>query len=346
MQVKWVYRPLEKIGDASYSIYLFHLPVIYVIKHISSELNFNSWFVALLSIIITLILGQVSYKLIEVSCKKRIVGVTTNSKLAQYLSIVVSAILLVGGLRFGATKYYGLATPPTIAGTISCTEGNDLGYCGKLSGEQMRNYILIGDSHAAALSEVFVDEITKDGGNPIVMYGRGCPLTADNYNKSKRKLSPCQEYIKNVMNFLQKYRATIIIAQRSSQEMWPNQRSIKNEIQAINLLSKHSDNTYVISPNPEFRKGLSQGSTSSLLKSEAKTPMSHMMHASFSDLKLLQALLNPKKIKVFDSTKIFCSAGSCEYKRAGQYLYWDSNHLSREGANLYRQFFSTLGTII
>jgi len=343
-QTNSVYIALEKIGDASYSIYLLHLPIIYISKHIANELSLKSWTFALLVPIITLILGRVSYRFIEIPYKRKILNPAKDFKIVKYLSIVVLAILLMGSLRIGATKYYGISTPPTIAGTISCVEGNNVGLCGNLSNNQKKNFLLIGDSHAAALSEVFINEIAKNGGNPIVMFGRGCPLTAENYYLRDSKLTPCQEYVKKVRYFLEENRAILIVAQRSSQELWPNQGSIENEIEAIDLLSQISDKTIVISPNPEFKKGLSQGPTSSLWKLEGKTPKSQMMQASFSNLELLRKSLGHPKVLIFDSTRIFCSDQWCKFKQAGKYLYWDSNHLSREGAKLYQKFFSSLAS--
>lgn len=85
------------------------------------------------------------------------------------------------------------------------------------------------------------------------------------------------------------------------------------------------------------------GSLSSLFESNSNVPRSLMLPASFADSTLLRKGLDQTRISLFDSSQLLCSERMCSFKRNGKYLYWESNHLSRDGAEQYSEFFSSLG---
>lgn len=331
-----------RLGDASYSVYLVHLPVIYIVNHIFINLEQNRWIISAASVLITFGLGGLSHSYIEGKLKFRLVELNGKRRIAAVAGFCLIPILIMGLLRFGSTNFYGLATPPSLVGTISCEQGEDIGYCGEVTEDRGQNYLLIGDSHAAALSEIFREKVLAFGGNPFVMYGRGCPLSITGFNPNGEELTPCQQYLKMVLDFTSKRETTLIIAQRSSQETWPDQQSTQDLLSIIQLLNKQTKKIYLITPNPEFRKGMAQGSLSSLLETNSRVPQQEILPASSADATLLSGGLRNSNVFIFDSTELFCENQSCVFKLDGKYLYWDSNHLSRDGAALYSEFFSSL----
>lgn len=335
-------RFIEKLGDASYSIYLVHLPVIYITNHFFQYHQAIDYLAPYTSVTFTILFGQLSYQFIEKIGKAKLSSSDVKRKKKFYAAIILIPLLFTICLRIGSTNFYHLAQPPSLVGTITCDQGRDVGFCGNLPTRNKTNYLLIGDSHAAALSESFQSEISRNGGNPIIMYGRGCPLALYRFDQGKTVTTPCQVYFQRVLEFLEKQDSILIIAQRSSQETYPDQSSTKELIMSIKELVRHSKKIYVISPNPEFQKGMSQGSVTSLLKRNATTPKNHMLPASFADLNLLNSAFQESEISVMNSAELFCDMDACRYKSSGSYLYWDSNHLSREGAKEYINFFSTL----
>ena len=331
-----------KIGDASYSIYLVHLPVIYISNQMFVSFEQRYLLVIIVSVLMTALLGGLSYYFIEGKIKQLLIETSGKHRIAVIACIFLVPVFVMGILRLGSINYYGLASPPTLVGTISCEKGENIGYCGDAEPGARQNYLLVGDSHAAALSEIFQREVSALGGDAFVMYGRGCPLSLDGFNTKRRVLTPCQNYLKMVLEFAIKNESTLVIAQRSSQETWPDQSSTQDLIASINFLDRHAKKTFVILPNPEFRKGQSQGSLSSLFESNSNVPRSLMLPASFADSTLLRKGLDQTRISLFDSSQLFCSERMCSFKRNGKYLYWDSNHLSRDGAEQYSDFFSSL----
>lgn len=331
-----------KLGDASYSIYLIHLPVIYLVNHVQVNLEGKEWIVYLVSVLITIVLGGLSYLYIEGKLKSWLVELKGKKRVVAITSICLLPIVVMGLLRLGSTNFYGLATPPSLVGAISCEKGEEIGYCGKADLRGRGNYLLVGDSHAAALSEIFSEEIFAFGGNPLVMYGRGCPLSVTGFDPQSSQLTPCQKYLKMVVDFTSRHETTLIIAQRSSQATWPDQQSTQELLLSAQLLSKHTRKVYLITPNPEFRKGMAQGSASSLLEINSGVPETEILPASSADTSLLRKGLRQTDVSIFDSSKLFCADHTCSFKLNGKYLYWDSNHLSRAGALQYSDFFSSL----
>lgn len=332
----------SKIGDASYSIYLVHLPVIYITNQIFISFEESMLLVVFVSVLMTALLGGLSYFYIEGKLRNSLVEIKGRLRIVVIASILVVPILSMGIFRLGSTNYYGLASPPTLVGTISCEKGEDIGHCGDIQTNKKQNYLLVGDSHAAALSEIFQKKVSELGGNAFVMYGRGCPLSLAGFDSKSNVQSPCQEYLKMVIEFTIKNETILVIAQRSSQERWPDQSSTQELIASINLLNKHAKKIYIILPNPEFRKGQAQGSFSSLFQLNSNVPRSQILPASFADSKLIREGLHQTGVSILDSSKIFCSEQACSFKLDGKYLYWDSNHLSRDGARQYSNFFSSL----
>lgn len=332
----------QAIGDASYSIYLLHLPIIFMAKHIASDHPLIEPSLPYLALMASVFAGWFSFQYIEKTFKVKLLSYPVALKKYAVICLVITPILILGGLRLGATKYYGLSKPPTLVGDIKCERGEDIGFCGNLQDNEKPKFLLIGDSHAAALSEVFRTQVSNNGGNPIIMFGRGCPLSI--ILDESGNVTPCEAYLNMVTNYISENEVTLIIAQRSSQEQWPNQETTRNLLKSIDYLSRYATKIYVISPNPEFRKGMSQGSLSSLFSNNGESDRIDLMKASFEDLKMLQASIKKTKISIVDSISMFCDIESCSYKKSGKYLYWDSNHLSRDGANLYSGFFSTLNS--
>lgn len=335
---------VAKIGDASYSIYLVHLPVIYIVNQVFFSYEERKLFVVFSSVFLTALLGGLSYYYIEGKLKHLLVGLQGRRRILAITSIFLVPILVMGILRLGSINFYGLASPPSLVGTISCEKGEDIGFCGEKLLSERQNYLLIGDSHAAALSEIFKKEVSKLGGNPFVMYGRGCPLSLKGLTPKSGTLTPCQKYLQMVIDFTNKNESILIVAQRSSQETWPDQSSTKELLRSIKLLDRYAKKIYLILPNPEFRKGQAQGSLSSLFELNSSVPRSQMLQASFADASLLGKGLRQTGVSVFDSSQLFCSEKACSFKSNGKYLYWDSNHLSRDGAAQYSDFFSSLSS--
>jgi peptidoglycan/LPS O-acetylase OafA/YrhL len=163
------------LGNRSYSLYLVHLPVTFILEHIPLLIGVNKIIVSVLALIFTLIIGNFCWRNVE--RRYRISGnkipIITAKKSVIFFTFLPLVILTV--FRFGAVNYYFLATTPEIQGTISCP-AKIYGFCTNNIVESKRTVLLIGDSHAAAISRTFNNLMTKAEIEGVVISGRGCQI--------------------------------------------------------------------------------------------------------------------------------------------------------------------------
>lgn len=323
-------------GDASYSIYLVHLPIIYMLNYYFEKKNV---FHFALAIALILFLGFFSWRQIETRFKNHFLSIPKNSQVKTAASLYAVCLAFLVVLRIASVNYYWVGTPPILGGTIECPAG-DYGNCGEYVPNK-RNYLLIGDSHAAAVSGTFKTVFAGDSSNGVIMYGRGCPLL-DPSTLGAKESSPCIEYMRNVYMLLQKYDFTVIVVQRSSLSASDRKMYLENLSAAINHISTLSKKVYVISPNYEFRKGHSQGNFAQLFESNICVRSNLLNNIPLSDFVFLKKKTELFNVSYINSGRIF-SGNDCQYlKKNGNYLYWDSNHLSENGASLYKSTFKKI----
>ena len=331
------YNPVTKIGNASYSIYLVHLPLIYVFESTNFGFDRDSGHPFLFQVgIFSILIGQISYKLIEVKLRK---SIGNRQKLNRYKVLVMFSIIpiiITGLFRVGSVNYFWMSNPPKLVGTINCEQRSKLGFCGEIS-NSLPNYLLVGDSHAAALSKTFISSAISSGVNPLVMYGRGCPLISE--IKQNQNLTPCEKFSQNVYQILETGQVNIFIAQRSSEGLASNSMVRNSLMQFALTASKNANKVNVIGPNPEFKPGRSQGKLRDLFYKNRSLPKEEMLAASFEDYEIYSPFFAASPVSFIDSIDLFCDGETCSYKINNEYLFWDSNHISEAGASLYDPVF-------
>lgn len=330
-----IFNSFERMGDSSYSIYLIHLPVVYIFSYYFQSIGLFH-FLGAISLI--LFLSEVSRKYIEVKFRDFFLEKSKSAQVKMAFSFSLTTLILLAVLRIGSVNYYWVGVPPTLGGTINCDQG-DYGNCGHPSSTE-RNFLLIGDSHAAAIADTFKSVFSQTS-NAIVMYGRGCPLKYES-TVSKEVTSSCDEYMNNVFEMLQKYKFDVIVSQRSSLVSENAPAYNRDLLSAVRKISIMAENVYLISPNYELREGQSQGKTIDLSKPDICVDISDLNPTPRNDYRYLVNNVVSKNVTVIDSAEFF-SGNDCHFiKRNNQYLYWDSNHLSTAGADFYSRIFKRI----
>lgn len=338
---------IEKVliwmGNRSYSLYLVHLPITFTLDHIPVFIGRNRILVSALALIFTLIVGNFCWRNVEQ--KYRIIGtrvpIITAKKSFVFFTFLPLAVLIV--LRFGAVNNYFLAPTAEIQGTVSCPAKNN-GVCTNGIVESTRTVLLIGDSHAAAISRTFNNLMKEAKLKGVVISGRGCQIYESIENLSK---DGCRDYRVKLLNYLKMHPKTeVLLFQRSSSIEF---NAMKNDVlylqgvlKGMLEIKQYSSKLYVLGPNPEFPSGLSQGTFLGLFHKEGYFPRNKMIQNSFSDGEYFLNTLKRNHINYFDTSNKFCSATKCKYKQENKYLFWDENHLSLDGAEFIRSSISIL----
>ena len=169
-QKSWLYTYLEWIGDRSYSLYLYHLPFLVILGGSFVPSNFRT-LLKFLAIIITLIVGDISYRYIEERFKFQRSKDITNLKSKKLLPILLvsfaiplscMSLLTINSLS-NASESNASSWEENYAASKSfpCSLGQIDSSCdlNVVSGQQY--WMLIGDSHAGALQQTINDEAVK-----------------------------------------------------------------------------------------------------------------------------------------------------------------------------------------
>lgn len=335
-------RTLAWTGDRSYSIYLVHLPIIYINKHSQYVPQINHRFFLIISIIEILLAGQLLWRFIEYRFRIKFSEQSRLTWTKGTLIFTLVPLILLSAVRIGSTNYYGFTDEPKIQGTISCLKLGKFGECNSPVDNPKGKYLLLGDSHAAALSQTFISVMNSHGIYAVVMSGRGCQT----YGTSVSNLG-CGEYRTGALEYLQANPGTqVLVVQRSSsiQSIEPYDEYLHKIVIGLKEISKFASKVTVLGPNPEFPIGNSQGYFFDLIKKQGEFPKNKMIRNPFQDNEFYQANLNRHGIDYVSTSNMFCKKAACVYKVNNRLLYWDEDHLSLDGAKYLSPLLVSLAT--
>ncbi len=241
---------LSGLGRASYSIYLWHLPLIYFYKHVVEKQPY-SWDRALL-IPLSLLLGYALYRLVE---RRRWKGALLAPCWALALILYSAAVFTRGGADFLHHQAYQVAVPSDTYSRTACRAANllrdfptadlhnwrEVGFAHDslwkaLSGggtaesdlyalgdaEGTPEFLLMGDSHAGALSYGF-DSVGRDAGwCGVYLSAYVVPVWADCEREYRlRQAVPYAQSRKGLLRWLKAHPEihTVVVAQNWSLRM-------------------------------------------------------------------------------------------------------------------------------
>jgi peptidoglycan/LPS O-acetylase OafA/YrhL len=269
---KLISAPLVFIGDLSYSLYLWHLPVIALFN----LLKLTSWVWQIFALILILALSLLSYYVVE----KPIRGMG-KLKLNQKQIATISAFLLIPTLSLLAMPTIANAIPSTgltqlvkdsdqihLAYTHNCHEGS-LNYQYPASNCLWNNQIptntpiyLFGDSNAAHFSESVIKwgaEVkapthifTGSSCYPapgLIFHARGVDPNLRSELLTDSDFAWCQNYYQNLLAYLNTAKPGLVILSGLDQYFWdthfginlPNQPTVWNQTQKLKLLNTALD---------------------------------------------------------------------------------------------------------
>ena len=332
-------KVVDLIGNASYSIYLWHWPLIVFYKlKVSPNLSQNE---QLTLLGFSIVFGILSWKLIEDRFRKNKVEELTFNPIAKVLAISILALIVSWSilkyypytkLRYQdkANAYLKYDTSMFRAGSCFLTSKyNDVKFYEEdkciTYKEGKKNYLLLGDSHAAhyysALTELIqedetLSQVTASGCTPLVPY-----------NGAKR-CSGLNKWAYEVL-IREKHFDMIIL---SANWRLVNKQSFQN---SLNQLLKYTDKLVVLGPSMEYKQSLprlllnlKKGEDSSQIYKKAST------YNTFVTIdKLLKRYVSMENAYYISILEIVCNGDSCTtITENGTPINFDNGHLTHEGA--------------
>jgi peptidoglycan/LPS O-acetylase OafA/YrhL len=339
------------VGDRSYSIYLVHMPVLYLAKYFPVSLigiDENRNIQVIIAVFASLLLGALSYSNIENRYRN---GFRDDHSSQKKIAISLVVTFLVPNLVFVSLdrstsieiKSSGLPVPSETLpwdwdkeckfhaskqyiNTEPCKYGNH---------KSGNSILLIGDSHAASISRAIISLGNSNNMDTFVYTFPGCGFVlSDKYLNSSYSYpyltSDCIRHNKSILSFIQITNPTVVIhLHRSSSIMvTPNNsrsRTHYNEMVLKNLKVLMKEDI----------KAIHIGSVPELLPVETRVQDWLGLKAKWSNVPNEDNNYWEDKFVAdyyLNTLNIFCPKGVCTNNSTKGWLYHDRDHLSELGA--------------
>ena len=346
-EIKYISKILVWIGDRSYSIYLYHLPILFVLNTNSTPTNLKIY-LYIIAILIILFLSNFSYKYIEATYKvpKSIINVKIKFYIKHKKLISISYLVPVLGIAlviilnniFPVQNNFPVNFRDNYAASdlSKCKLGQIEEPCTLLDSSSNRNWLLLGDSHAGAIQGVLSEIADKSPANLIVW--NKCRFFDPKLSLELNSLFPkwCVDSNTKRIEYIKKNRPSLIfiVYQNGSVSNGDKQmpQNLWQDIFAGTLMSINKNGSKVIlfSQIPEYQTSPSSDYRFSI----ARDKNSHI--DQFPDLlkqRTFENKLRNEDILIIDLVPVFCNSINCT-RFLNNWLYLDTNHLSNFGADL------------
>lgn len=343
-------RPMTGLGVLSFSIYLWHWPVLYFIRTFGWAQTFPNtvW----LAVPVSLLLAWLSYRLVE-----RPVRYLRSGWVAVVLLALMALIGLVGFNIYerGGMDFRERMTLENFGGLIEESDSRcleifseyDPKFCRVHDPDRPVEVLLLGDSigHNAFLG--VAQSYAKQGLNVAMIGWPGvAPLLVPD---SAQKLyeGDIDRKLKKLLGNLDDFSALrqVVFSFRLSYELPPPVREqIAPTLRLIRAQKKEV--VYLLPPprlsfNPIVCFGLPP--LRPKLRDMCEIKESEMSQAYFSDRSETIRMLLNEKIPYFDAHREICRDGVCTLEFGGKVIYRNVRYLTAGGSSLvYGDFFSKL----
>lgn len=346
------------LGDRSYSIYLVHMPLLYVAIY-SPLFSHERFLATIVAFATSILVGALIYQKIEE--RFRINSITPSSHVVAFRTLFICfvfiPILLFASMRSGAEKHYWghdpNPVPPVYATTIDYSCYLSLTPCAYPVSNPNGQALLIGDSHAASLFQTFAESMATEGVSSFVWQKSGCQFISREKISSKDasllrlglvhsgEKESCFSHNESIVKWIKVHpKAFVFISQRSSsiRPAGMSEADYRNVVyRNLIYLRSLSARLTVIGPNPEFPDVTQFFQGGLLLWQKAYIPprtfpTSSMVGEPARDDAFLSAHLPSEGIGYINSITPFCSLQVCTRWNQSKWLYVDHDHLSLYGA--------------
>ena len=353
---QFISKCFEWLGDRSYSIYLAHMPLLYIVHYspvfiIHKGLSESTK--TCLAVFASIVLGAFSHSQIEERFRKRSeTQKRTISTIAITLivTLLIPLTLFVSIDRFAAkgnqTQGPDVPVPSGVAPwdwDSSCQFHSVLFHVKTrpcVYGSQNRNgsILLIGDSHAAADSRAIISLANDNKMKTYVFTFQGCGFILN-----PKELTPSYEYPfltddclkhnQRILDFVRTEKPTVII--------WGH-RSSSIMVSPNNLDSRTEYNNLLLSSLLELRELNKNiiiiGSENEYIPADSILQKVFNLKGRYSDIPFEDnrywTSATSDTFYYLDTLQIFCPSGLCRNRSGDIWLFHDEDHLSLAGSRL------------
>ncbi|MDV0603710.1 acyltransferase family protein [Raoultella ornithinolytica] len=366
----------RQLGASSYSIYLWHWPLVVLLTYAGEQAN-PQWMV--LAILGSWALGELSLRYVENPSRK---GLNHRGLWAQSgLLVGLAAALVFVGIKFAHLSPKGRIDPAIefvanesqnrnpLSENCSRSEKNSdfkSPLCRFGSGEP--NAIVMGDSHAQALVTSVAVAAESSNGSAIELNYSRCPtvLGAKNAKNSSNQCHLFNEYYVNELNRGLFRGIPLIVINRNSYSIHgfnENKSDVpdiyfskkyqhssveldleyhKHFVDTMCQLSANRD-VYLVRPIPEMGVNVPYSMVGALMFGKPDPTISISLEEYHARHKVVWAAQDAAAaqcgVKILDPLPYLCHDGRCWGSKDGRPIYIDDDHLSEFGNKLLVPMF-------
>jgi peptidoglycan/LPS O-acetylase OafA/YrhL len=351
-----------KLGNASYSIYLVHLPLIYLAKYspvFRSKGENERTVQIVLAVLLSIILGYLNYLLVENRFRvprhnER--GLVDLKSISLFVMIPLLIFYVTDKNAIGASRIDDRVPIPNVVlpwdwdkKCAFLSPNPDINQTPCLYGDSSasQSILLIGDSHAASASKALIRVGELNGVKVWIFTFMGCSFmkTDEIFNYDTRYpnfSSECNQHNKRIFDFVKKEKPSVIVYAHASSSKFvvPNDRTSRDKYNELIL-----ENLY------KLRQSASRiilvGSVNEYIPRETYFELLSGQSGRWSRIPFDDNDFWQKRVgiefKYLDTLNIFCPKGICENKAGKDWLFHDvGGHLSKFGADLLIPSLSSL----
>ena len=320
-------KPLVFIGIISYSLYLWHWPVITYIKHVNVNFTFT-YFTATLLTLVLFFLSYISLRLIETPIRQS----NMSNKKVFWILFILPSILILSISYFiikskGLPERFGVPKNVVTIETIGCHSSYFKTDCFLTNNITSENKILlIGDSHGGHFSDFFSKLGLNIDASIIDATAADCRFYSKKHSNFRCNIA--KEKINKWKNKVKK----IIIVKRFD-NYFPYEDMFINEFLGfINSFTSNDIQVAVMAQVPTHdKKNILDHYLMTKNKLSIASPEIQTYRTANSKMK---EFIDPISNAYFvELDPIFCPQNKCEYYDGfGVPLYYDDNHLNSHGS--------------
>ena len=353
------------LGNNSYSIYLWHWPIVFFLHYFYKN---DDYIFITAGIILSIILGWLSYTYIENPTRKKLSNLSTvKAYFLWFLSISVLSLISIMIFKFDGIKNRFSNEINNISNFINDINPRRDECLGKQDDSQLKkctygdgplSLIVVGDSHASAMLNGVINALPNNT-SLISFTISGCP-TVKNLKKTNMPEYSCGERVKDIINDIKTNYSTdipILVINRANAifQGEPENDKSNQPIRYINAPSLIFDEEYYAQMRNAYVDTLKDLSASHKVyitrpTPEAKKEISNLAakifkyHLPTQDLTITwneyyerskqawkaqdMAARSNGNIQIIDLSKEFCDKETCYFTQNNLPLFYDDDHMS------------------
>ncbi len=336
------------LGDRSYSIYLIHYPVQYLVNNSPLIITLNFWVRNSAGILFVLVTSHFSMRLLETGLRKKATNLSLGKQVYFGSAITVIPLIICLLANFISGNYYlrnervvDAQTRLYPASFLPDCNFNDSksSICEYLTPGSTSTMMLIGDSHAGHLSMAIKDSAAKHGINLLIAPHIGCSKILINWDSEREK--DCALSIERVLEISKNRQVDLLIV-----SIYIHKSDIFKSLEGLKRLQEHFPKILVIDQTPVFPEGnwLTQGPTlfGFDFKAKSRLHLSEMNQEALSAGRSFHKQIKLLNFETVDLTGLYCGIDFCERGTFPKEYFLDTDHLTLKGAEMARPIFEKL----